>query len=270
MPAMMRSIAMVRQGLRVVVLFVAIFIGLPIAAGGAWFYAQGWPSGWSQADWTSAGIAPDPRADREALVQIYSARTGRWKSMFAVHCWIVIKPRGADRLVRYDVVGWGSPVRRDAWAPDARWYGNVPRIVREIRGAEAERLIPEIEDAIARYPYANRGDYKVWPGPNSNTFTAWVARQVPGLGLELPATAIGKDYLGDGWNVAPTPSGTGWQASWSGLFGAALAVREGLELNVLGATIGLDWDDFAVKLPSLGTISAKSVGSLIGTAEPGR
>lgn len=264
----MPTISIMRRGLRLVLLFAAIFIGLPIAAGGAWFYAQGWPTGWRQADWTSAGIAPDPQTDREAIVQVYSARTGRWKGMFAAHSWIVVKPRDADRLVRYDVVGWGQPVRRDGWDPDGRWYGNVPRVVREVRGGEAERLIPEIEAAIARYPYASRGDYRVWPGPNSNTFTAWVARQVPTLGLEMPAIAIGKDYLGDGWNVAPTPSGTGWQASWSGLFGATLAGREGFELNVLGATIGLDWEDLGIKLPSLGTISAKSVGALMGAPAP--
>lgn len=258
-----------RRALRLVALFTVIFIGLPIAAGGAWFYAQGWPSGWRHADWSSAGIAPDPRIDREAVVQIYSARTGRWKSMFAVHSWIVLKPRDGDRLIRYDVVGWGHPVRQDSWAADARWYGNAPRVVREVRGVEAERLIPEIEAAIERYPYAGRGDYRVWPGPNSNTFTAWVARQVPDLGVELPATAIGKDYLGQGWNVAPTPSGTGWQASWSGLFGVALAGREGFELTVLGATIGFDWEDLAIKLPSVGAISANSVAALISPPTAG-
>ena len=45
-----------------------------------------------------------------------------------------------------------------------------------------------------RYPYAD--SYRVWPGPNSNTFTAFVLREVPELRVDLPPTAIGKDYLG--------------------------------------------------------------------------
>lgn len=257
---MSMPLVLVRRGLRLFALSTILLIGLPLVAGGTWFYAKGWPAGWRHADWSSAGIAPDPQVVPEAVVQIYAARTGQWKSVFAVHSWIVIKPAGATRLARYDVVGWGRPVRRDAWAPDAHWYGNAPWIVREVRGPEAERLIPQIEAAIAGYPYDRVDSYRVWPGPNSNTFTAWVARQVPGLELELPATAIGKDFLGTGWNIARLPSGTGWQVSWSGLLGAGIGAREGLELNVLGATIGIDWDDLAIKLPSLGAISLKAGG----------
>jgi Protein of unknown function (DUF3750) len=36
--------------------------------------------------------------------------------------------------------------------------------------------------------------YKAFPGPNSNTFTAWVARRVPELDLQLPFSAIGSGY----------------------------------------------------------------------------
>jgi hypothetical protein len=57
-----------------------------------------------------------------------------------------------------------------------------------------DQLIKRIDKAAREYPYAN--EYTVWPGPNSNTFTAWIARAVPELGVDLPATAIGKDYLG--------------------------------------------------------------------------
>ena len=49
-------------------------------------------------------------------------------------------------------------------------------------------------DRAARsYPWPEQ--YNAFPGPNSNTFTAWVARQVPTLGLELPFSAIGSGYL---------------------------------------------------------------------------
>ena len=85
---------------------------------------------------------------------------------------------------------------------------------------------------------------------------AWVARQVPELGLEMPATAVGKDFMGRGLQFGNAPSGTGWQASIGGLFGATLARREGLELNFLGITVGIDPEEIALKLPSLGKIGA--------------
>ena len=47
-----------------------------------------------------------------------------------------------------------------------------------IRGAEAQGLIPRVQAAIAAYGYNHAGDYRVWPGPNSNTFTASVLRAV--------------------------------------------------------------------------------------------
>ena len=47
--------------------------------------------------------------------------------MFAVHSWIVLKRENATSWTRYDVVGWGNPVRTNGWPPDGRWYGNTPR-----------------------------------------------------------------------------------------------------------------------------------------------
>lgn len=96
------------------------------------------------------------------------------------------------------------------------------------------------------YPYSQQ--YTVWPGPNSNTFTAWVSRLVPKLKLDLPPTAIGKDYLGDKFIGLP-PSGSGFQFSFYGLLGALTSHVEGIEINLLGLTFGIDHDPFAIKLP---------------------
>ena len=42
-------------------------------------------------------------------------------------------------------------------------------------------MIPRIEAAHRALSLAgNRGDYTVWPGPNSNSFIAWLTRHVPG------------------------------------------------------------------------------------------
>jgi hypothetical protein len=82
-----------------------------------------------------------------------------------------------------------------------------------------------------------------------------VTREVPELRVDLPPTAIGKDYLGN--NVfATAPSGSGVQFSVVGVFGVTASTVEGLELNLLGLTFGLDPWPPAIKLPMLGRIGA--------------
>ena len=212
---------------------------------------------WSEARWDSAGLAPDPATTPDAVVQVYAARAWGWKGIFAVHTWLIMKREGAARYDRYEVVGWGvrhgrPAVRRDMRAIDGYWAGNLPHIVVDRRGPEVEALIDRIEAAIETYPYPDQ--YRSWPGPNSNTFIAHIARSVPELALELPPTAIGKDYLANGNLFASTPSGTGYQMSVLGLLGLSLGRDEGLELNLLGLTLGIDPLDVAIKLPAVGRI----------------
>lgn len=244
-----------RRLLRLVAWFVVIAIVVPVTAGAVMAYARGWPEGWRGANWSSSGLLPEAETVSEARVLIIAARTGRWKSIFAEHMALVVKPTGARHWTRYDVVGWGDPVRRDAYPADAYWYGNRPYVVYSLSGKEAEELIPRIENAIARYPYATRGSYTVWPGPNSNSFVAWVVRNTEGFSAELPPVAIGKDYLGPGLSFARAPSGTGYALSLGGYFGITVAIREGIELQLLGTSIGADPGDLAVMLPSLGKLS---------------
>ena len=257
----MRAVLSIWRGIRRVLALTLILVVLPATSAVGYFYSKGWPTSWNTADWSSAHIAPDPAANREAIIQVYAARAGRWKGALAVHTWIAFKPHNARGFTRLDVVGWGRPVRRNNYPVDGRWYSNEPEVVFELRGPKAQKLIPAIEAAVARYPFSNRGSYGVWPGPNSNTFIAWIGRQVPALGLEMPPTAVGKDYLGDGLNVGSTPSGSGWQISWAGVVGAAVGLQEGIELHVLGTTLGLDPQDLAIKLPGLGLLGLKSFTS---------
>ena len=56
-----------------------------------------------------------------------------------------------------------------------------------------DTIVERVEKAVADYPYPST--YRTWPGPNSNTFTAWVGQRVPELNLKLPTSAIGKNYL---------------------------------------------------------------------------
>jgi hypothetical protein len=236
-------------------LYLALAIVLPLGAGAALSYSRGWAENWRSADWGSSGLLAEAADVPKAQVLILAARTGCWRAIFAEHMSLVLKPAGAAEWTRYDVVGWGSPVRRNAYAADAFWFGNRPYVVTEISGEAAEKLIPEIENAIARYPHSTRGTYTVWPGPNSNSFVAWVVRNTDGFTAELPPVAIGKDYLEDGFAIARAASGTGLVISAWGIFGMTAAIEEGLELNVLGTAIGIDPLDLAIKLPSLGKLS---------------
>jgi len=211
---------------------------------------------WRTASTAPVGLAPDPAATPEAVVQVYGARTWGWRGLFGVHTWVAAKPTNADAYRVYEVIGWrlrwsDTVVAIHQRAADARWYGNAPELYAEKRGDEAEKLIPRIDAAARSYPHAN--EYSAWPGPNSNTFVAWITRAVPELAVDLPPTAIGKDYNG-GRFVAPAPSGSGVQLSLFGLLGVTASRVEGFEINVLGLTFGLDPFSPALKLPLLGRL----------------
>ena len=152
----------------------------------------------------------------------------------------------------------GTAISVDHRSPDARWFGNRPQLLADRRGEGVDELITRIEAAVASYPYADT--YRVWPGPNSNTFVAHLLRAAPELRADLPATAIGKDYLGPRL-VAWSPSGTGGQVNVFGVFGALVGLEEGVELNVLGLTFGVDPLDLSLKLPLAGRLGWPRAGS---------
>ncbi|SDM07734.1 Protein of unknown function [Modicisalibacter muralis] len=217
-------------------------------------------SHWASADRSSAGLAPLPERTPEAVIQIYAARAFNWRGAFGVHTWIATKPAGASSYRVHQVTRWSYSASTQRSAPDRAWFGNSPWLLADYRGAAAARMIPLINDAAAAYPLAGR--YRVWPGPNSNTFVAWVVRQVPGLRVQLPALAVGKDYLIDG-PFAAAPSGSGYQFAVGGVIGILVALEEGIELNLLGLTLGVDFTKPALKLPGIGRVGFPQ--SVMGT-----
>jgi hypothetical protein len=212
---------------------------------------------WHTASRAPTGLAPDPAAVRDAVVQVYAARTFGWRGAFAVHSWVSVKREGADAYTRYDVIFWGGPphVRLNAAGPDALWFGSRPDLLVDRRGDGVEALIDRIEAAVKSYPFDDT--YRTWPGPNSNTFVAHIGRSVPELRLDLPANAIGKDYQPLSAALGAAPSGTGVQASLFGLLGVIVAPVEGLEVNVLGLSLGLDVAPPALRLPGLGRVGVE-------------
>lgn len=216
---------------------------------------------------TSDSAAVDPAKVTEPVVQVWGARTRGAKGIFGVHTWVAVKPQGAPEFTIYEVVGWrlrwsdSALVIRNR-APDS-WFGASGELYAEKRGAGVEELIGRIDKAAHDYPFAKT--YSLWPGPNSNTFTAWIARAVPELEADLPATAIGKDYIGSDL-IASAPSGSGFQFSLRGLFGVAASGVDGLELNILSLNFGVS--PSGIKLPLIGRIGAPRIDTALPAQQP--
>ncbi len=233
------------------VLFLALYL-LPLGTSAALYAINGQGAGWLTADRSSAGLLPPAATHQPAVLRVYAARTVRWRGIFAVHCWVVFKEEGAAGYTRYDYTAWGNPVRLNGFEPDGRWFGHAPETVFAADGAAAAAMIPKVRQAIAGYAFSNPGDYRAWPGPNSNTFVAAVLEDIPTLHAALPPLAIGKDFPHDGRWFRLTPSGTGIRLNFGGYLGLTLAWEEGLEFSLLGAVAGFDLRRPAIKLPGLG------------------
>jgi hypothetical protein len=237
----------------VLLAFAAVFLA-PIAVSALRYRLFNDIADWRTADRSSAGLLPPAGAHPEAAVRIFSARTVSWRGIVASHAWVVIKAPGARSYQRFDYTAWGMPIWVDRFVPDGRWFGSAPEVIFAADGPEAERMLPRIQAVIAGYRYAGLGDYRLWPGPNSNTFVATVMNAVPEMRASLPPTAIGKDFPYDGRWAGLTPSGTGVRLNLGGYLGLTLGWVEGFEVNVLGAVAGIDLRRPALKLPGLGRI----------------
>jgi hypothetical protein len=218
------------------------------------------------------GLAPGPEDNQDAVVQVYAARSYEpLPRLVSVHTWIAYRRAGEDKYTIYEAHRFrphlsGRALRtcRKSY-PDRKWHGAEPMLLFEARGPDAERAIEGIQEAVAAY----RDVYQLWPGPNSNTLVAELIRSVDELRVDLPPTAIGKDFLPDGRLVALAPSGTGWQLSLMGMVGVMVAREEGFEVNLLGAVFGLDLDPPALKLPIVGRLGM-SQGRLPDPADVAR
>lgn len=248
--------------------FALIFVlltAMPVAIG-AIRYRRSPRVGWRDADRSSAGLLP-PALHPEALVRIFAARTIGARGVVASHCWIVVKPEGGAYR-RYDYTAWGGPIRVNAFAPDGKWFGAPPEVIFAADGPRAAAMIPYITAAIENYRWRNLGDYRVFPGPNSNTFVAAVIDAVPGLHVALPPTAIGKDFPYDSRPLRWT--GSELVLSLGGYFGARIGWMDGIEIHALGAVVGFDPRGLALKLPAVGRVGWREIAGWFRTCRQAR
>lgn len=220
---------------------------------------------WSEASRTSANLVPDASETPEAQVQVFTAKAYSWRGKFSQHTWIATKEKDAKNYKVYYVVLWGSHFGVDGVVvtqedvSDRFWYDAKPEIIFWEKGEKAEKLIPQIQAAIKTYPYPK--SYRAYPGPNSNTFISYVIRNSPDLKAALPNNAIGKDWLCDKNGAkffAQTESKTGFQFSFYGMLGVTIGLVEGIEINIIGLSYGIDFLHPAIKLPGIGRIGVKN------------
>lgn len=212
---------------------------------------------WQTANRDSAKLAPAPEELSESIYQIYTARAFSWRGYFGTHPWISWKRKNESQYTVAQVTSWGlrgggSALSLQHDLPDRFWFGNKPSILFEARGDDADRMIEQAIKLSADYKYKN--SYTLWPGPNSNTYVEHIIRNTPGITVELPPHSIGKDYLTNSNIFAMSPSGSGVQLSLFGLLGFTIGAAEGIELNILSMTFGVDVLRPALKLPFYGRV----------------
>jgi hypothetical protein len=114
----------------------------------------------------------------------------------AVHYWFVVEDRGERH--RWEV--WQSAnaggtsaghLHRDLKAPEANVGGGPSRVEAEWTGEEARRIAEVLSRCERSYPFCDR--YFPWPGPNSNTFVAWVLEEA-NVAHRLGWRAFGRNY----------------------------------------------------------------------------
>lgn len=206
------------------------------------------------------GRTYEPRFERPSatVVQLVRARLPAPLIAIAVHYWFNAWDARTRRWERWELwqeegvgpVSWGH-IHRDLMAPWSNVGGGEAVIEDEWTDEEAERLIATLHRPES---YPDRSTYRAWPGPNSNTYVAWVLRESK-VSADLGPLGIGKDWRGwIGGGVTTTKTGLHFDTP---LIGAKLGLVEGVELHVLALTFGFAFSKPTLKTP-FGALSLPS------------
>lgn len=173
---------------------------------------------------------------------------------FAHHSWIDVKCGDEKSWERIEVLSASSGVRRfkigsAAARADRRWRDRDVRVLGTVAGDEARTVAERIRTLSDELSDRYKADYRAWPGPNSNSLLADIARATPGLAFTLHHNAVGKDYRG--WfGAGLTSSKTGIHIDTLPL-GFALGLHEGIEVHLLQLTFGISFWPPRIELPFL-------------------
>lgn len=139
-----------------------------------------------------------PNTEATCEVRLYSATIPGIIGLIAAHYWFVTDDKSGFH--RFEV--WQTPVernwpmcrghvQRDLMLPMTNVGGGKTKLVTTWKSNEALRIQTALHNATSTYPYYHK--YSPWPGPNSNTYIAWILKQANikhGLGWN----ALGKHF----------------------------------------------------------------------------
>jgi hypothetical protein len=182
----------------------------------------------------------NPSAD-ETTVVLMSGTLGHPMNGIARHPWFGVHKKGENGWRIFEVGGGGHEPDPTKNSP----YGD-PILHKVWRGKHAERAAACIEKVGPEVKRKIERDYVFYPGPNSNTFGDVVLRKCK-LSGALPSTSVGKDWRGL-FGAGLTSERTGVQLE-TPLVGVKVGLKEGVEIHLLGLSIGIDLWPPAIILP---------------------
>lgn len=190
--------------------------------------------------------------DEPFLFLIKTARLPKsqpWVSRSAEHTWFDYKTdQGWTRIEvisKHSGVAVHSILSSNGYSNE-RWTRNV-HVVAHYRGQKARAFAEQLHEIAPEYPFED--SYQAWPGPNSNTFVEWCCAEIDGLHAELYPNAVGKDHTK--WiDVGLSNTGTGVELH-TYLLALQLGLNEGVEVSLLGLTLGVALWPPRLKLPLL-------------------
>ncbi|MCD5390057.1 MAG: DUF3750 domain-containing protein [Candidatus Pacebacteria bacterium] len=127
---------------------------------------------------------------------------------FAVHPWVVFIKN--NKVTRLEVLAIKNEKYQFYGYIHKNLYNNPTKGLRKLfkkneflkstllgsisgnKNSTAKHLIDFIEEMTPFYPHQE--NYVLYPGPNSNTYIAWILQKFPELKIKLPWNAFGKNF----------------------------------------------------------------------------
>lgn len=181
----------------------------------------------------------------QPFVAVLSGEMPEPIDMVSRHAWIVANAADQRPLQRYELLGDAFKTTTDK---PFDYFGSGDVAIHGILTTDRQRIAELLACLDKETPQYNEEHptYFPMPGPNSNTYVDQMLRRCD-IPFDLPATAIGKDYRGI-IGASITSGGTGIQLElWP--LGFKIGLKEGVELHILGMSIGVDFWPPALIVP---------------------